>query len=310
MTVTPERTSARRIPATARKLSSLCVGLGHIYCGQFTTGLVLLSLSLLPIPILVAAVFSRNPSVILWGIVVPFLFSLGVGIYSSISSSRLARKIGDNYELKDYNNGIVYSIFALGALFFAITVAIAVALYFRSNVMEAFYCPSESMSPTILKGDRFLVNKLVQRQQPHYGDIVVVLDPDSRDTVFVKRVVGLPGDTVAVRGRDVFVNGRKLARNSASPSDDASRPDHGSRIEWETNGGTTYQVQFGDAKDKIADYPETKVPKGNCFVLGDNRNNSHDSRKFGFVPLGDILGKAEYLFFPASNWSRFGRIEN
>lgn len=298
----------RRVPATARKLSWFCPGLGHIYCGQFTTGLALLALSLLPAPVLVAAVFSKNPSVILWGVVGSVVFSLGVFIYALVSSSRLAKTIGGDYELKDYNNSVVYLILALGNAYFAVTVAIAIALYFRGNVMEAFYCPSESMSPTILKGDRFLANKLVQRNQPHYGDIVVFLGPGSRDNVFVKRVVGLPGDTVAVRGRDVLINGRELTRHPVSTPNDASCPEHERQIERETNGDATYQVQFGDAEDKIADYPETKVPAGNCFVLGDNRDHSDDSRKFGVVPLGDILGKAEYLYFPVSNWSRFGAI--
>jgi signal peptidase I len=308
MTIVSADNLVRRVPATARKLSWFCPGLGHIYCGQFTTGLVLLVLSLLPAPVLVAAVFSKNPSVILWGVVGAVVFSLGVFIYALISSSRLARYIGDDYAPKDYNNGVVYLIFALGNMYFAITVAIAIALYFRGNVMEAFYCPSESMSPTILKGDRFLANKLVQRKQPHYGDIIVFLGPGSRDNVFVKRVVGLPGDTVAIRGHDVLINGRKLTQQPVSHLNDASRPEQENRIEREANGEATYQIQFSDAEDKIADYPETKVPSGNCFVLGDNRDHSDDSRKFGMVPLGDILGKAEYLYFPVSDWSRFGAI--
>jgi signal peptidase I len=298
-----ENTSSRRVPATARKLSSFCAGLGHIYCGQFTTGLVLLSLSLLPAPILVAAVFSKNPSVILWGIVGPCVFSAGVYVYALISSSRLAKKIGDNYEFKDYNNGIVYSIFAVGNGYFSVIVAIALALYFRGNVMEAFFCPSESMSPTLLKGDRFLANKLVQRKLPHYGDVIVFLSPENRENIFVKRVVGLPGDTIAIRGKDIFLNGRKLEHQPATTSDQEN-------MRIEINGEASYKIQFVDNEETIADYPETKIPPENCFVLGDNRNKSLDSRKFGFVPLGDILGKAEYLFYPVSNWSRFGALGN
>jgi signal peptidase I len=308
MAFTLEKGSTRRIPATARKLSSFCAGMGHIYCGQFTTGLILLSLSLLPAPILVAAVFSKNPSVILWGIVGPCLFSVGIYIYALISSSRLAKKIGDSYELKDYNNGIVYSIFAVGNLYFSVIVAISIALYFRGNVMEAFYCPSESMSPTLLKGDRFLANKLVQRKQPNYGDVVIFLVPNKRERVYVKRVVGLPGDTIAVRGTEVFVNGRKLEHQPVLPSNGASGLKNEGSTVLETNGGATYPIQFVESKEANADFPETRVPTGNCFVLGDNRNHSEDSRKYGVVPLGDILGKAEYLYFPASDWSRFGSI--
>ena len=75
------------------------------------------------------------------------------------------------------------------------------------------------MSPTLLPGDRFLVNKLVQRKPPQRGDLVVFLCPENRDLRYVKRVVGLPGDTVAVRGNDVYVNGRKLERESIAAAD-------------------------------------------------------------------------------------------
>jgi signal peptidase I len=308
MAIPLETSLARRIPATARRLSSFCAGLGHIYCGQFTTGLVLLTLSLLPAPILVAALFSKNPSVILWGIAGPCLFAIAVYIHAMISSSRLATKIGDDYELKDYNNGVVYSIFAVGSVYFSVVVAIAIALCFRANVMEAFYCPSESMSPTLLKGDRFAANKLVQRKQPHRGDVIVFLAPNNRDVINVKRVVGLPGDTVAVRGNEVFVNGRRLDQYPFTPPTGTPVLDVGESIMREANDGVTYLVQFTASKENLPDFPETKVPANNCFVLGDNRNHSEDSRKYGFVPFGDILGKAEYLYFPAAGWSRFGRM--
>jgi signal peptidase I len=308
MTSTSEKELTRRIPATAWKLSSYCAGLGHIYCGQFTAGLVLWSLSLLPALVLVAAFITQSPSVIFWSIAWACLFFLGVYAYALISSARLARRIGDSYELKDYNNGIVYSIFAVGNMCFTVVAAISLALYFRSNVMGPFYCASESMSPTLLKGDRFLANKIVQRKRPNYGDVVVFLAPNDRETINVKRVVGLPGDTIAVRGTEVFVNGRKLDHQSILPRNGASNPKNGENTVLESNGGAIYPIQFIESKEKSADFPETKVPAGNCFVLGDNRNHSDDSRKYDVVPLGDILGKAEYLYFPVSNWSRFGSI--
>jgi signal peptidase I len=233
---------------------------------------------------------------------------VGIYVYALISSSHLAKKIGDSYELKDYNNGIVYSIFAVGNLYFSVIVAISIALYFRGNVMEAFYCPSESMSPTLLKGDRLLANKLVQRKRPNYGDVVIFLAPNNRETINVKRVVGLPGDTIAVRGTELFVNGRKLDHQPVVPSNGASSLKNGGSTVLETNGGATYPILFAESKEKNADLPETSVPAGNCFVLGDNRNHSDDSRKYGVVPLGDILGKAEYLYYPVFDWSRFGSI--
>ena len=298
-----------RNPSTAANLSFLCTGLGHIYCGRFTTGLILCFLSLLPAPFVVAAVISQNPSIILLGIIIPCLFALWVYVYSIISSYRLAKKIGDYYELKDYNNGVVYALFIVGELFFTITVALSVAFYFRAMVFEAFVCPAESMTPAIRKGDRFLVNKLVQRKLPERGDILVFLAPDQRDKRFVKRVVGLPGDLVAVRGNEVYVNGRKLEHRQESASLQSSNRENSENLMLETNGESSYRIQFVENSEKVADFPETKIPVGNCFVLGDNRNKSHDSRYFGFVPLGDILGKAEYIYYPALNWTRFGSVE-
>jgi signal peptidase I len=298
-----------RNPSTAANLSFLCTGLGHIYCGRFTTGLFLCFLFGLPAPFLVAAVVSQKPIIILLGIIIPCIFAMLVYVYSIVSSYRLAKKIGDRYELKDYNNGVVYAIFIVGEVFFTLTVAITVAFYFRATVLEAFVCPAESMCPAILKGDRFLVNKLAQRKLPRQGDIIVFFGPDNRDIRYVKRVIGLPGDIVAVRGNDVFVNGRKLEHRQVSASAQAADRENAESLMIETNGESSYRIQFVDNSEKAADFPETKIPSGNCFVLGDNRNQSHDSRKFGFVPLGDILGKAEYLYYPVSNWSRFGTLD-
>ena len=301
--------SGERNPSTALKLSSLCTGLGHIYCGRFTMGLVLCFLSLMPVPFFMAAVISQVPIVIILGILLPCALAIIIYIYAMISSYRLAKKIGKNYELKDYNNSTVYALFIVGSIFFTVTIVITVALYVRANVLEAFYCPAESMCPAIIKGDRFLVNKLMQRKQPCRGDIVVFIAPENRDIYFVKRVIGLPGDSVAVRGNDVYVNGQKLVHQQMSESAQASNLEKTQNLALESNGESNYQIQFVYNSEKPVDFPETKIPVGNCFVLGDNRNKSSDSRKFGFVPLGDILGKAEYIYYPASSWSRFGNIE-
>ena len=104
------------------------------------------------------------------------------------------------------------------------------------------------------------------------------------------------------------MNGRKLDHQPALASNGHAGLKTGGSTILETNGGATYPIQFTESKEKNADFPETKVPAGNCFVLGDNRNHAEDSRKYGVVPLGDILGKAEYLYYPASDWSRFGRM--
>ncbi len=295
---------ATRKPSTAAMLSMLSTGLGHVYCGRFATGLALFFTSLLPVPFAMAAALSRDPSTILLGVIVPCFVVIVVYLYAIAASYRLAKRIGDDYQLRDYNRGVVYVLFIVAGILYPA----AIATHIRANVFEAFYCPAQSMSPTLLKGDHFLVNKLMGRRLPRRGDIIVFLAIDNRDTRYVKRVIGLPGDTVALSGNEVYVNGRKLEHQPADPSEQTLLGEDAGELTYESNGEATYRVQLARDSAAAAAYPQTKVPEGHCFVLGDNRPHSLDSRRFGFVPFGDILGKAQYIYFPAQGWSRFGRI--
>jgi signal peptidase I len=294
----------KRKPSTAAVLSMLCTGLGHIYCGKFTVGLTLNLAVLLPIPFAMAAAFVPNPSASLIAFVLVCLFVLAVYFYAIVDSYRLARRIGEHYELKDYNRGVVYFLFIVASLIHAP----AVAMHIRANVLEAFFCASDSMSPTLQTGDRFLVNKLLQRQLPKRGDVVVFLTPSNREQRWVKRVIALPGDTVSMQGNEVYVNGKKLEHRPVPISDQAADDRGASEVVYETAGEITYRIQQKSNAPMAGMYAETKVPPGHCFVLGDNRDRSKDSRHFGFIPLGDILGNAQYLYWPSSRWSRFGAI--
>ncbi|MGA2256738.1 MAG: signal peptidase I, partial [Thermoguttaceae bacterium] len=260
---------------------------------------------LLPVPFAVAAAYLPNPSASLIAFVSVCLFVLAVYFYAIVDSYRLAKRIGEHYELKDYNRGIVYLLFIVASIIHAP----AVAMHIRANVLEAFFCPSDSMSPTLQTGDRFLVNKLLQRQLPHRGDAVVFLSPNNRDQRWVKRVIALPGDTVSMQGSDVYVNGKKLEHRHVPISDQTPADSSASEVVCETDGGATYRIQLRADAPMAGTYAETQVPPGHCFVLGDNRDHSEDSRRFGFVPLGDILGKAQYVYWPAKRWSRFGTID-
>lgn len=300
-----EARNGKRKPSTAVTLSMLSTGLGHIYCGRFATGLALFFASLLPAPFALAAALSRSPDTVAVGVLLPCLVVVIVYLYAIAASYRLAKRIGQEYELRDYNRGIVYGLFVVGGIVYAATIALAI----RANVFEAYYCPTESMAPTIRKGDRFLVNKVLQRRLPRRGDLIVFLPPHDRELRIVKRVIGLPGDTVRVEGNEVYVDGRKLAHRPAPAPDEAPAPAGNRQVVYEANGGAAYRIQWSAAAAETAVYPATKVPEGHCFVLGDHRDLSLDSRRFGFVPLGDILGRAEYIYFPAQSWSRFGAIK-
>ena len=163
-----------------------------------------------------------------------------------------------------------------GILEFLIIVLIAFALVFgfvRPFIIEAFYIPSESMVPTLKIGDRVFVNKFVYRfSEPERGDIVVFKSTEGGEEDLIKRVVGLPGDNVALYDGVLFVNGE----HREEPYVNARFPDSGF-------------------------YGPTMVPPGHVFMMGDNRANSRDSRFFGAVPFENIEGEAFVSFWPPSH---------
>jgi signal peptidase I len=163
-----------------------------------------------------------------------------------------------------------------GILEFLIIALIAFALVFgfvRPFVIEAFYIPSESMVPTLRVSDRVFVNKFVYRfWEPEKGDIVVFRSVEGDQEDLIKRVVALPGDKVAVRKGMLRVNGEPQEESYVNP-------------------------QFPDKSS----YGSTKVPKGEVFVMGDNRANSRDSRFFGPVPYENIEGEAFMRFWPPTH---------
>jgi signal peptidase I len=152
------------------------------------------------------------------------------------------------------------------------------------------------MAPTLMRGDHILANKARWRiDNIGRSDVVVFRPPDHRYQRHVKRVIGLPGDRVIILGKAISVNGQLI------PEKSAVRP----RQQGTTRGE---QRTGGFAAQAEADVREQTVAPGMCFVLGDNLANSRDSREYGQVPLGDIIGVAEYVYLPGDSWSRFGTL--
>jgi signal peptidase I len=153
------------------------------------------------------------------------------------------------------------------------TLILSVALFLIINAVSArIRIESISMQPTLYEGDFVIVNRLAYKLgEPGRGDIIVFhFPPDPQREPYIKRVVGLPGETVRIKNGHVFVNDIALREPyiKASPMYSGS---------WQ-------------------------VPDGHLFVLGDNRNNSSDSHSWGMVPLENVIGKAEVIYLPISHW--------
>ena len=185
----------------------------------------------------------------------------------------------------------------------AIVLAIVIALFVRTFVIQAYKIPSGSMKPTLQIGDHILVSKfnygiklpfvrstLVPTGTPQRGDIVVFIYPEDHSKDFIKRLVGIPGDTVEIRDKRVLLNGIPWNDSHGVHADSIVMP-----------GSVQPRDNFGPVK----------VPEGALFVLGDNRDESYDSRFWGFVPMKDVLGKALVIYWSwdqEERWVRWGRI--
>jgi signal peptidase I len=188
----------------------------------------------------------------------------------------------------------------------AIGIALLLALFIRTFVVQAFKIPSGSMEDTLLVGDHLLVNKFAYGVKnpltgalwlpvstPQRGEVIVFKFPQNPDQDFIKRVVGIPGDTVQGIDKKLYVNGKEITE----PYVKHKRP----------------EIIPGEVDPRDTFGPVT-VPPNALFVMGDNRDNSHDSRFWGFVDFRAIKGKSFMLYWSwdrdnfAVRWSRIGNF--
>jgi signal peptidase I len=185
-----------------------------------------------------------------------------------------------------------------------IVIAVLIALFIRAFVVQAFKIPSSSMEPTLLVGDHLLVNKFIygiripytdikffQYRKPQRGDIIVFIFPKDRKKDFIKRVIATEGEKVVIVRNKIYINDKLI--------DDP----------W---------GHFTMPRSTIEDYGPVKVPEDSLFVMGDNRDNSQDSRFWGFVKINEVKGKALIIYFSWDSnaqdplnkirWARFGKL--
>lgn len=176
-------------------------------------------------------------------------------------------------------------------------VIVIIVLFIRTFVAQAYNIPSGSMKPTLLVGDFILVNKLVYRfSEPQRGDIVVFKYPIDPNIDFIKRIIALPGEEVEVRNNQIFINGKPLPLIEVGRGEE-----NGVRkviYEEVLPEGIKHKVQFyEDFPFSKRDFGPVVVPPNHYFVMGDNRDNSEDSRYWGFLPRENIVGKAFVIYF-------------
>ncbi len=189
---------------------------------------------------------------------------------------------------------------------FSILITVLIATSFKSAVADWNVVPTGSMKPTIVEGDRIFINKLAYDlklpyttlrlaawDDPERGDIVVFYSPLD-GTRLVKRVAGVPGDAVRMVNNRLYINGRPAAYEALS--DAAGRTGSGSgtpqRLYLENLAGRKHPIMTLPGRLSPRSFGPVTVPDGQYFMLGDNRDNSADSRYFGFVPRSAILGRA------------------
>ncbi len=202
---------------------------------------------------------------------------------------------------------------------------IVVVLLIRSFVVEPFRIPSGSMMPTLLAGDFILVNKfayglrlpvlnvkVVPVGEPRRGDVVVFRYPRDPGTDYIKRVVGLPGDRIAYRDKVLYVNGRAMPQRYLGiyPGAGGRRHMAGAEVRLEDLEGVLHRILVRPEAPALDG--EYVVPAGQYFVMGDNRDNSNDSRFWGTVPESYLVGKAFLVWMSwdpgggGVQWSRIG----
>ncbi len=195
----------------------------------------------------------------------------------------------------------------------AFIIAILIAVVIRTFIVQAYKIPSRSMVPTLLVGDHLLVNKfiygvkipvirttIIPVTEPRRGDIVVFEYPQDRSKDYIKRVIGVGGDKIAIHNKNIYIN------------DQLYKDKHG------IYSDSTFYPAMVQPRDN---YGPVIVPKGSLFVMGDNRDESYDSRYWGFVELKDLEGKALIIYWSWNSeeqdnilkkirWERLGTLLN
>ena len=207
-------------------------------------------------------------------------------------------------------------------------IAVLLALVIRTFLFEPFNIPSGSMKPTLLVGDYLFVQKAsygysrysfpfglapiegrIFEDVPKRGDVIVFKLPSNPSIDYIKRVIGLPGDTIQVRDGRLYLNGAEVEREAVGLKKvDAEYRGEVTMVEYIQTlpDGTMFTIYEESDQEPLDNTPPFTVPEGHVFAMGDNRDNSQDSRVghvVGFIPLENIVGRADFIFFSTNGYA-------
>jgi signal peptidase I len=259
----------KRKPILALLLSLVTPGLGQIYNGQFKKGIFYLIGFLLAYIIFSFLLFK------FYGLIFYLIIMLGFFVFILIAAVRSAIKF-KTIELKPYNKWYIYLI-----IFLLSNVAVLPLLRWtvKNNIARAYKIPSSAMEPTLLVGDHLIADmRIYKSEKPKRGDIIIFEFPKDPSKDFIMRAIAIEEEKVEIIRNKIYINDKLI--------DDP----------W---------GHFSMPRSPIEDYAPVKVPPECLFVMGDNRDNSRDSRFWGFLDIKKVKGKALYLYW-AKNKSRIG----
>jgi len=304
-----------RKPLFALALSLFFVGLGQVYNGKLRKGALLFLISIIfPLLLFQLSVVVADKMLIAF-LVLSFLANLGIYIWAALDAWKQAKRIRKNYTLKTYNKLYLYIILIVVLNFFSYGRIINLqkicffALPYRMS--------TGSMIPTVLPGDFIMTDRRIDHSAENHGlkrgELVVFKYPQNKEKHFIKRIIGLPGDEIELKGVELYLNGEKRTVKEVLFSE--------GRRDKNIKKGTVAFYEKGDSGTYIVFYIEgtarknliVTVPEGYCFVLGDNRDNSMDSRHWGMIPLIDVVARAKQVYFSVNpeggiRWGRIGKL--